>query len=74
MLTYKKKYNVPYYESDANGNMKLPSIFNVALQLSGEQSLSLGVSDIWLKETYDYTWVLSSMQLILHDYPDLMRR
>ncbi|MDN6523908.1 MAG: acyl-[acyl-carrier-protein] thioesterase, partial [Lactococcus sp.] len=33
--------------------MKLPSIFNVALQLSGEQSLSLGVSDIWLKETYD---------------------
>lgn len=58
MLTYKKKYNVPYYESDANGNMKLPSIFNVALQLSGEQSLSLGVSDIWLKETYDYTWVV----------------
>lgn len=63
MLTYKKKYVVPYYESDANGNMKLPSILNVALQLSGEQSFSLGVSDDWLKDTYNYTWIVVEYEM-----------
>jgi medium-chain acyl-[acyl-carrier-protein] hydrolase len=69
MLVYKKKYTVPYYESDVNGNMKLPSIFSVALQLSGEQSLALGVSDTWLKETYNYTWIIVEYEVEIQRLP-----
>lgn len=69
MLTYKKKYVVPYYESDANGNMKLPSILNVALQLSGEQSFSLGISDDWLKDTYNYTWIVVEYDMAIARLP-----
>lgn len=69
MLIYKKKYTVPYYESDVNGNMKLPSIFSVALQLSGEQSLALGVSDTWVKETYNYTWVVVEYEVDIQRLP-----
>jgi medium-chain acyl-[acyl-carrier-protein] hydrolase len=57
-LIFSKDYQVPYYESDAQGNMKLPSIYNIALQISGEQSESLGRSDDWLHETYGLTWVV----------------
>ncbi|HCN75512.1 acyl-ACP thioesterase domain-containing protein [Pseudolactococcus plantarum] len=69
MLTYKKKYTVPYYESDANGNMKVPSLLNVALQLSGEHSFSIGVSDDWLKETYNYTWVVVEYAMEINRLP-----
>ncbi|GAB2022725.1 acyl-[acyl-carrier-protein] thioesterase [Pseudolactococcus yaeyamensis] len=69
MLTYTKKYTVPYYESDANGNMKLPSLFNIALQVSGEQSHTLGVSDDWLKETYHYGWVVVEYDVTIHRLP-----
>lgn len=69
MLTYKKKYTVPYYESDANGNMKLPSLLNVALQLSGEQSFSLGISDDWLKDTYNYTWIVVEYAMEINRLP-----
>lgn len=69
MLTYTKKYTVPYYETDANGNMKLPSIFNIALQLSGEQSHSLGISDDWLKETYNYAWVVVEYDVTINRLP-----
>ena len=65
MLTYKKKYTVPYYESDANGNMKVPSLLNVALQLSGEHSFS----DDWLKETYNYTWVVVEYAMEINRLP-----
>ncbi|MDR1605564.1 MAG: acyl-[acyl-carrier-protein] thioesterase [Streptococcaceae bacterium] len=58
MLTYSKNYTVPYYESDANGNMKLSSLFNVALQVSGEQSHALGVSDDWVRAQYQCLWVI----------------
>lgn len=69
MLTYTKKYTVPYYETDANGYMKLPSLFNVALQLSGEQSHSLGISDDWLKETYNYAWVVVEYEVSINRLP-----
>ncbi|GFH40864.1 acyl-ACP thioesterase domain-containing protein [Lactococcus insecticola] len=69
MLTYKKDYIVPYYESDANGNMKLPSIFNVALQLSGEQSMLLERSDVWLKENYNYTWIVVEYEVAINRLP-----
>ena len=69
MITYTKKYTVPYYETDANGNMKLPSLFNIALQLSGEQSHNLGISDDWLKETYNYAWVVVEYDVTIQRLP-----
>lgn len=44
-LSYQEKYQVPFYESDINQNMKLSQLLSLVLQVSGKQSLSLGMSD-----------------------------
>lgn len=53
---------------------KVPSLLNVALQLSGEHSFSIGVSDDWLKETYNYTWVVVEYAMEINRLPLLQRR
>lgn len=57
-VKYQQKYRVPYYESDLTGKMKLPSLFNVALQISGEQSTVLNRSDSYIK-SFGLSWIVT---------------
>ena len=50
-LSYQENYQVPFYESDINHNMKLPQLLSLVLQVSGKQSLSLGMSDDYIYQT-----------------------
>ena len=57
-LSYQEKYQVPFYESDINQNMKLSQLLSLVLQVSGKQSLSLGMSDEYVFQTYNLVWIL----------------
>ncbi|GFH42576.1 acyl-ACP thioesterase [Lactococcus hodotermopsidis] len=69
MLIYKNEFTVPYYESDVTGNIKLPSLFNIALQLSGEQGAILNRSDQWTKAHYNYTWIVVEYEVDIQRLP-----
>ncbi|MDR1567612.1 MAG: acyl-[acyl-carrier-protein] thioesterase [Streptococcaceae bacterium] len=65
---YQREYQVPYYESDLTGKMKLASLFNVALQVSGEQSAALERSDDYVK-MLGVTWIVTEYQVTLERLP-----
>ena len=58
-LSYQEKYQVPFYESDINQNMKLSQLLSLVLQVSGKQSLSLGMSDEYVFQTYNLVWIIT---------------
>ena len=58
-LSYQENYQVPFYESDINHNMKLPQLLSLVLQVSGKQSLSLGMSDDYIYQTYNLVWIIT---------------
>ena len=59
-LTYQMKMKIPFDMADMNGHIKLPDVILLSLQVSGMQSIELGVSDvtIWsgLLQTMRLTW------------------
>ena len=62
-LLYSEPYQVPFYETDVNHNMKLPQLLSLALQVSGRHSLKLGVSDEAIFEQYGLVWVITDYHL-----------
>ncbi|VRQ88873.1 acyl-ACP thioesterase [Streptococcus pneumoniae] len=44
-LTYQMKMKIPFDMADMNGHIKLPDVILLSLQVSGMQSIELGVSD-----------------------------
>ena len=44
-LTYQMKTKIPFDMADMNGHIKLPDVILLSLQVSGMQSIELGVSD-----------------------------
>ena len=44
-LTYQMKMKIPFDMADMNGQIKLPDVILLSLQVSGMQSIELGVSD-----------------------------
>ena len=45
-LTYQIKMKIPFDMTDMNGHIKLPDVVLLSLQVSGMQSIELGVGDI----------------------------
>lgn len=67
-IKFQQKYKVPYYETEISGKMKLPTIFNVALQVSGEQSTVLERSDEYVK-SLGLTWIVTEYLVELTRLP-----
>ena len=44
-LTYQMKMKILFDMADMNGHIKLPDVILLSLQVSGMQSIELGVSD-----------------------------
>ena len=68
-IRYSENYNVPFYESDRFKNMKVSSLLAVALQISGEQSMRLGRSDVWVAEQFNYFWAVIEYELEIKRLP-----
>lgn len=66
---FKTRYQIPFYESDANHNVKLPHILSVALQIASDQSVSLGLGDERIFKDYNLVWVVSEHEVIIDRLP-----
>ncbi|MBM7637069.1 acyl-ACP thioesterase domain-containing protein [Streptococcus saliviloxodontae] len=66
---YRQNYRIPFYETDVNHQVKLPHLLSVALQVSGQQSLSLGVSDEDIFDQYHLVWVITEYDVQIERMP-----
>ena len=57
-LTYQMKMKIPFDMADMNGHIKLPDVILLSLQVSGMQSIELGVSDKTILEEYNLVWII----------------
>ena len=57
-LTYQMKMKIPFDMADMNGHIKLPDVILLSLQVSGMQSIELGVSDKAILENYNLVWII----------------
>ena len=62
-LTYQMKMKIPFDMADINGHIKLPDVILLSLQVSGMQSIELGVSDKTILEDYNLVWIITDYDI-----------
>ena len=62
-LTYQMKMKIPFDMADMNGHIKLPDVILLSLQVSGMQSIELGVSDKAILEEYNLVWIITEYDI-----------
>ena len=62
-LTYQMKMKIPFDMADMNGHIKLPDVILLSLQVSGMQSIELGVSDKDVLERYNLVWIITDYDI-----------
>ena len=62
-LTYQMKMKIPFDMADMNGHIKLPDVILLSLQVSGMQSIELGVSDKAILENYNLVWIITDYDI-----------
>ena len=68
-LTYQMKMKIPFDMADMNGHIKLPDVILLSLQVSGMQSIELGVSDKDMLERYNLVWIITDYACLLYTSP-----
>ncbi len=62
-LTYQMKMKIPFDMADMNSHIKLPDVILLSLQVSGMQSIELGVSDKAILEDYNLVWIIAEYDI-----------
>ena len=62
-LTYQMNMKIPFDMADMNGHIKLPDVVLLSLQVSGMQSIELGVSDKAILENYNLVWIITDYDI-----------
>lgn len=62
-LTYQMNMKIPFDMADMNGHIKLPDVILLSLQVSGMQSIELGVSDKTILKTIIWSGLSQTMIL-----------
>ncbi|WP_173253866.1 acyl-[acyl-carrier-protein] thioesterase [Streptococcus sp. 5346] len=62
-LTYQMKMKIPFDMADMNGHIKLPDVILLSLQVSGMQSIELGVSDKAILEEHNLVWIITDYDI-----------
>ena len=62
-LTYQMKMKIPFDMADMNGHIKLPDVILLSLQVSGLQSIDLGISDKAMLEKYNLVWIITDYDI-----------
>lgn len=62
-LTYQMKMKIPFDMADMNGHIKLPDVILLSLQVSGMQSIELGVSDKTILEEHNLVWIITEYDI-----------
>lgn len=68
-LTYQMKMKIPFDMADMNGHIKLPDVILLSLQVSGMQSIELGVSDKAILEDYNLVWIITDYDIEVFRLP-----
>ena len=68
-LTYQMKMKIPFDMADMNGHIKLPDVILLSLQVSGMQSIELGVSDKDVLEQYNLVWIITDYNMKIERLP-----
>lgn len=56
-------------KSDINFNMKLPELLSLVLQVSGKQSMALGISNEFIYEKYQLVWIVTDYAIEIERLP-----
>ena len=62
-LTYQMKMKIPFDMADMNGHIKIPDVILLSLQVSGMQSIELGVSDKTILEEHNLVWIITDYDI-----------
>lgn len=62
-------YQVPFFETDISHQVKLPHLLAIALQVSSQQSQSLGNADDVVFERYKLVWVITDYAIKIERLP-----
>ena len=62
-LTYQMNMKIPFDMADMNGHIKIPDVILLSLQVSGMQSIELGVSDKAILEDYNLVWIITEYDI-----------
>ena len=57
--TFEYSMKIPFDMSDVNGYIKIPQLILLSLQVSGMQSIELGMSDMYILENYNLVWIIT---------------
>ena len=71
--TFEYSMKIPFDMSDVNGFIKIPQLILLSLQVSGMQSIELGMSDMYILENYNLVWIITDYNMKIERLPVLMR-
>ena len=60
---------IPFDMSDVNGFIKIPQLILLSLQVSGMQSIELGMSDMYILENYNLVWIITDYNMKIERLP-----
>ena len=67
--TFEYSMKIPFDMSDVNGYIKIPQLILLSLQVSGMQSIELGMSDMYILENYNLVWIITDYNMKIDRLP-----
>lgn len=67
--TFEYSMKIPFDMSDVNGFIKIPQLILLSLQVSGMQSIELGMSDMYILENYNLVWIITDYNMKIERLP-----
>ena len=67
--TFEYSMKIPFDMSDVNGFIKIPQLILLSLQVSGMQSIELGMSDMYILENYNLVWIITDYNMKIDRLP-----
>ena len=67
--TFEYSMKIPFDMSDVNGYIKIPQLILLSLQVSGMQSIELGMSDMYILENYNLVWIITDYNMKIEHLP-----
>ena len=67
--TFEFSMKIPFDMSDVNGFIKIPQLILLSLQVSGMQSIELGMSDMYILENYNLVWIITDYNMKIDRLP-----
>lgn len=67
--TFEYSMKIPFDMSDVKGSIKIPQLILLSLQVSGMQSIELGMSDMYILENYNLVWIITDYNMKIERLP-----